>query len=288
MSRADLNESAQRLAAWIKNDYESDMLYLPMLPDIALRIRAAVNNPRNSMKEVAAVIQFDPTMTARLIQAANSALYTTTRRINTAADAITRLGIDQVRQLTLSFAVQSVFKSSHPLIMNRMRAIWNRSIYVAAISRVLGRIGPDLDPDRALLAGLIHDIGTLPVLYYATHFPELLEQSTLLEELISRLRGKLGVMVLRHWAFDPDLFRVPLEVEKWQRNPRPMPDYVDAVLLANIFSRFGSRHRYNGPPLTTLPAFHKFPLNAFGAEGGVEILEEAKEEISTVMRLFRG
>ncbi|QEP44140.1 HDOD domain-containing protein [Ectothiorhodospiraceae bacterium BW-2] len=288
MPMLTVDKEVQRLVATIRRDFEANRLRIPSLPDIALRVRQAIEQENHSARHIAEIIQFDPAIAARVIQLANSVLFRGSRKIENTLEAVARIGLNTVRDLTISLSMQQVMESSNEQITLKMRQLWQHSVYVAAISRVLGRIGPELEPDRALLAGLLHDIGAIPVLIYAESSPELIYQPSLLEQLIEKLRGRLGVMLLRRWEFADSIAIIPMEVDRWQRNPRAMPDYADVVLLANIFANFGRSKRYSGPPLHTLPAFNKFPLGALGAEGGVEILEEAKDEIKAVLRVLGG
>lgn len=280
---------AQELVGRIAADYQAGKLPLPSLPDIALRVRKAVEDESRGTEQLSRLIQFDPALTARVIQAANSARFAGSGPVTTCRAAITRLGLRAVRDLVLTFAASSTYKTRSLRLVGRMKQLWLHSVQVAAISRVLGGIGPGLDPDRALLAGLVSGIGALPVFVYAERMTALAEDDQLFDQVVSKLKGKLGLLVLKSWGFDDDLLRVPLESEHWTRDPEAMPDYADVVMLAKVFSGFGSRQRlYHPPPITELPAFHKFPLGALGPEGSVELLEEAAEEINRVKRMLMG
>jgi HD-like signal output (HDOD) protein len=183
-------------------------------------------------------------------------------------------------------SLKSVFTNPTPATAKRLQALWQHSVRVAAISHVLGGIGPNLEPERALLAGLLHDIGILPLLTYAEEFPELMADERLLDRILARLRGPMGTAVLKAWSFEEDLLRAALEAENWTRDPAPMPDYADVVLLANLFSEFGSANAAR-LDLASLPAFEKFPLGALGPEGGVELLEEAQEQLRAVIAMLQ-
>jgi len=279
---------SQDLVARIKSDFNEGRLPLPSLPVAARSVREAVGDEANGPAEIARVLEEDNGLTVRVIQMANSGRYAEMSPVESCQDAVSRLGLKAVRDVVVALTLRELFDGSSPGVAERLNALWQHSVRVAAISQVLGGIGPDLDGDRAMLAGLVHDIGILPLLTYAEEYPAILESPALLKSLIERLRGRLGSLILREWGFDEDLTRVPVEAENWERDPSPMPDYADVVLLANVFSLFGSMGTYPGPPLHTLPAFSKFPLGALGPEGGVELLEEARDQIDEVMGLLQG
>jgi len=75
-------------------DAKSGRLQLPSLPDLAFKVRTAVNDPRRSVADIARLIQFDPALAARLIQIANSPLYRGIKKFDNCHSAITRMGIE--------------------------------------------------------------------------------------------------------------------------------------------------------------------------------------------------
>jgi HD-like signal output (HDOD) protein len=269
----------------IADDHRAGRLPLPPLPMVAVKVRQAVEDERLGVADVARVIQLDPALTAQVIQAANSAHFGGLAPVANVLGAVSRLGMRGVRDRVMALTLKGVFAHPSPATARRLQSLWQHSVRVAAISHVLGSIGPDLDPERALLAGLVHDIGALPLLAYAEEYPVLARDELLLDRVMERLRARMGALVLRAWGFEDELVRVALEAEHWTRDPAPMPDYADVVVLANIFSDFGSSA--TRPNLATLPAFQKFPLGALGPEGGVEVLEEAQDQIRVVMSMLQ-
>jgi len=73
-----------------------------------------------------------------------------------------------------------------------MRDLWQHSIEVAAASQVIASKQPNIANDEAMLAGLIHQIGALPILMKAADMPELLEDPRRLDTLIDNLYPKIG------------------------------------------------------------------------------------------------
>ncbi len=243
-------------------DAKSGRLQLPSLPDLAFKVRTAVNDPRRSVADIARLIQFDPALAARLIQIANSPLYRGIKKFDNCHSAITRMGIPSARNLVVSFTLRNVFQAGTPALRERLQRIWQHSCRVAAISSVLARLTPGLDPDRALLAGLVHDIGILPLLHYLETMQMPLEPARL-DSMIGRLRGALGTFVLKTWQFEDDIAGIPAQAEVWDRSSGEAIDYVDIVQVAHVHSQFG-QGGYSGPPLTELKAFQKLSISRLG------------------------
>jgi HD-like signal output (HDOD) protein len=140
-------------------------------------------------------------------------------------------------------------------------------------------------PDRALLAGLVHNIGAIPVLRYAADYPELSKNRTMINDLIERLGHKLGSLVLRQWSFDSELVDIPSLVNNHDYAPDQDVDYTDLVIVANMHSQFG-KHDIERPVIEGIASFRKLPLFTIGPDASIELLYEAREEINSMTRML--
>lgn len=287
----EVHEEVEREAAdsrifhEIVDEYLADRLVLPIMPDLAVRVRGAFQDARLGVAELARIIQMDAALTARLIQVANSPRYRGHAHIDNCRAAITRLGLATTRNLVTSFTLHRIFRTNSSVLRGRMLELWAHSSHVAAVSCVLAQLTPGFDTDRALLAGLIHDIGVLPILTHVEHYPEVLAERALLDAIVDKLRGQIGAMVLRKWQFDDDLVTAALEAEDWYRNPGQPADYCDIVLVAQLHSQVGARVS-GRPRLYEVPAFTKLALGQLTPDLSLRILDEAREEISSVQQLL--
>lgn len=268
-----------KLAYRIYNDYLSGELKLASLPEIALRVTKSIKNENNSAYDVAKIIQSDPVITGQIIKVANSPLYRTDTVINSCPAAVSRIGLLHTRDIVTALAIKQLFKPKTKLVTKRMNALWKHSTHVAAISSVIAKMIPSLNPDRALLAGLVHDIGAQAILSYAEQFQDLVESKRILDETILSLRGQMGALVLRNWSMASDLITVALEAEEWGRDSSNGPDYCDVVMVAQIHSYVGTDIPAGVPRLIDTKAFHKLPLSRSGPEKSIEILNNAREQI---------
>jgi len=270
----------------IYQEYMDGTLQLPTLPELALRVRRAVGDPEKSLADVVTIVQSDPAITGRLIDVANSPLYRTEVPASSCMAAVKRLGLNNTRDLVTTFTLRQLFKTNSKPLRQRMQALWVHSTHVAAISAVLADMTPALNADRALLAGLIHDIGVLAIYGYVSERPELLDNERELDEAVYRLRGQVGAMVLRKWSFASDLVSVVLEADNFNYDSDYGPDYADVVLLSQIHSYFGTPRAKHVPPLFELPAFGKLPLSHLGPEKSIEVLKQAHDDIEALRRLL--
>ena len=274
-----------KLLRTILADIKSGRLQLPSLPDVALRVRDAVQNPNRSVADLTRIVQMDPALAARLVQVVNSPLYRAARKIDSCQSAITRLGLVATRNLVTSFTLRSLFRPHTRQLEDRLQSTWRHSCKVGAISSVLARLTRGLDPDRAMLGGLVHDIGELPVLQYLDQHPPQIDESGI-ATVLERLRGPLGTFVLKSWRFENDLARIPTEVESWSRDSGEATDYVDIVQVAHVHGLFGSSETRGAPTLAQLPAFRKLPISKLGPDASLELLEWSQAEINDVLRIL--
>lgn len=282
---ADADEPRQRLFHAIFRDYLAGALQLPHLPDVAMRVREAVQDPDCDANEVAHLIQTDPVLAARLVQAANSPLYGVQTPIYSCKGAVMFLGLGTTRDLVLTYTLRELFHTNSPLLQQRMRALWQHSVLVGAVSYVLAGMTPGLDKDRALLIGLLHDIGALPVIDYASREPELAQDATLLGQAIDALRGQVGAMVLRQWKFGSETVNIALDAEDWQRDPVAQAEYADAVVIAQQLL-LSEEQPEQLEHAMQLPAWHKLARGKLDAELAAEILREARRDVADVLQLL--
>lgn len=279
---------ADQLFSGLIADLMNDRLELPSMPDIALRVREAVNDPDAGAAMVAKIVQADPVVAAQLMKAANSALYGGQKSADSLNAAIVRLGLKNVRELVMAVTMRQVFKTRHPLLNKRMVELWMHSTLIAAIAAVMARKLNGFDPDRALLAGLVHDIGVVPILAHAGDYQELARSPEQLEEVITTYRGDVGSMILRRWNFPEEMIAAVLDAENWHRDHDGPADYADLVVSAQLQSYAGTAEAASYPDLDSLPIYSRLGLGDVGISESEPILEEAREEIAEVQRFLMG
>lgn len=211
---------------------EENRLTLPTLPEVALKVKAAVEKEDSTASGIAEIITTDAALSARLLQVANSPLYRGRVAIESVQMAVTRLGVRLVRSLVSSLIMQQIFQATSDLLDKRFRALWEESVHVAALSRVLSYQQPHLDPEQAMLAGLIHNIGGLPVLTIAEGEPELVNDARQLDEIIDFVSPTVGTLILQSWEFPETLVNVPEHYNDADYDSGDSADYVDLVIVA--------------------------------------------------------
>lgn len=274
-----------RLYSIILNDLENGTLILPTLPEVALKVRDVVDDPNASAFQLSEVITTDAALSARLLKVANSALYRGRVPVESVQMAIARLGLTMVRNLVTSLVMEQMFQPTSSGMDSRLRDLWEHSTKVAAISQVLANKQTGIRTDEAMLAGLIHDIGVLPILMRAEDYPELMKDNNRLDVLIENLHARIGAAILRDWQFSDTMVNVAAEHENLNYNSGPEgPDLVDVVQVANLQSYFDTDKALDPHERTRVMSFEKL-----GVDTGLSVVEldENSEEYAEALALFK-
>lgn len=283
---ADGDSPENRLLLHVFEDYANERLEIPMLPDVALRVREALLDPDVSVASLAKIARADPSVAARLLQVANSPAFRGQVAVSTCRDAIARLGLDTVQQLVTALTLKQLFSSRSPQFQARMQKTWLHSARVGAISAVLARLVPHLNVETALLSGLVHDVGAIAILARAEQYREFANDDAALDAVIGALRDQVGSMILQAWDFPDELVAVPMEAEDWYRDPVEKPDYCDVVVVAHTLSFIGTPEFSSCPRLTLTPAFNKIAPGELSPESILSIVREAEAEIAELVQIL--
>ena len=270
------------------DSFKGGKLKLPSQPGIAMRIAKVINDPNTDSHDIARVIQADPTVAGRIISVVNSAAYRGRTTIDNLPDAVTRLGRNVTHNLVISFALSGLYDTRSHTLNEFMSATWKHASYVAAICHELGRVTPGLSADNALLCGLVHDIGVLPIINVARTQSELAENPRQLQLITHRLKGEIGAVVLREWGFPTGFIEAAVHAEDWMQDINDKPGYVDLVVLAQLHAFIGTKKMQQLPRLDLVPAFHKLAVGKLTPRYSLQILESAKQNIKELQALLSG
>jgi HD-like signal output (HDOD) protein len=266
------------------HDLNCNRVILPTLPEVAAQVRKLVNDPNATDRQISRLIGSDPALTARLLKVVNSPGYRGQSKIENIQAAVTRLGSGQVRNLVTALVMQQLYQSKGTqLTKQRLKTLWAHSAKVATISYVLASRFTKLEPDQALLGGLIHDIGVLPILRRAETYTQLANDPEALEEVIKHLHTVIGPFILEEWDFSPELVAVTSLHEDLWRNEESTVTYVDVVIVANLHSYLGTQHHLTQQDWSEIPAFTKLGLTP---EESIATLDAAREELQELRSLF--
>ena len=271
---------AARLHDQILCDLEAGVLVLPTLPAVALRVREVVDDLDASASDLSDIIVTDPALSAQLIRTVNSPLYRGSEPIDNVQMAVSRLGRNLVRSLVNTMVMKQMFHPTSRALQDHFHLLWQTSTEVAAASRVLAASQPGIRAEDAMLAGLVHKIGSLPILAKVEQTPELGEHPALLTELIDTLCARIGTTILQFWEFPESMITAVSEQGNLQRDVEGAPDLTDVVQAAILQHKVGEGEE----EVPSIPAFRKL-----GIDPQIQVVEldENSEAYAEALALFK-
>ena len=267
----------------IRAEIENDTLQLPTLPEVALQIRDEIENEQTDAHKIAAIATKDAALSARLLKVANSPLYGGKVETETVQQAVTRLGIKMVRSLVISLAMKQIFQASSETLDKQFRKTWDDSLQVAAICHMLARTVSNLDNEQAMLGGLVHNIGALPILTKIDEKYGFSAGETVVAHLLDDLGPRIGAAILKNWRFPKPLATIPTTCRDLEYDLGQVATYTDIVLVARLQNQATKDNSGVGLNWDRVPAFGKIGLDPDVLIVNMEDPEEKIAEVRNVL-----
>lgn len=269
------NDKFQGFYNELLEDITHNRIILPSIPDVVFKIRQAINEPKTDLNTLVAVLSTDTAMSARVLKVANSALY---KRHSDDSDdlraAIMRLGTSLVNTLVTNLAIIQTLRTPFGPVAHHLEQLFKHSIDVAAYCYALAKCYTRINSEQAILAGIVHDIGYLPILQKAYNHRLVWQNEEYLDELLRVLHAPVGGFVLQAWGFGTELVNTSIKHENQFYNSPLGPDLIDLVIVSDYLTEYHA-HK-NVLEISNIAAFSKI---------GVESAEEIKsnDEFKTLV-----
>ncbi len=210
---------------------------LPSLPSLYQNLISELESEDPSLKKISEIIAQDLTMTARVLQLVNSSFFGLASKVTRPQQAVALLGINTLKALVLKI---HFFTAFHPRPSASFSAehLWRHSLMVANGARLIIHLespDPKLE-EKAMIAGILHDIGKLPLLELPGHYDRLNafcndhKCSPIAAEyqLLGTSHAEVGAYLLGLWGL-PDLM---LEPVMFHHRPSELKEKAFSVLTA--------------------------------------------------------
>jgi HD-like signal output (HDOD) protein len=267
----------QELAA----ELSSGKVDLPSFPEIAVRVRQVLSDDAVSPDKVVRVIGSEPALAARLLQIANSAaLNFSGRAVTELRTAVARMGFNMVRSAAIAFAMSQLRKvDSLKGLEKQLEVLWKRSATVAALSHVIARRFSNVNPDMALLAGLLHGVGHLYILTRASKHPKLFANESAYQAIERDWHSSIAKALLENWEMAEEIVLAVSEYEDVSREHRGPPDLSDVLTVGHLLASYRDYPETLELNMQGVSACKRLQLDTAAY---AKLLGESSEEIAAV------
>ena len=275
--RAYSSQSAFGFVRTMAAELSAGRVELPSFPEIAVRVRRVLSDQKASTSQVARLIGSEPALAARLLKLANSAAVKRSGKpVTDLRRAISLMGHNMVRTAAISFAMGQIRRRNKLAgLEHHLKALWQRSAEVAALSYVLARRCTKVNPDEAMLTGLMHGIGKLYVLTRAANHPDLFHSPQALNDIIGDWHAVIGKAILENWDFADYMSEAVGEQDDLDRIEDAPPDLRDVIAVANLMASYADDAPGLELALADLAAAQRLGLDA--AKTRLIVTESAAE-----------
>ncbi len=199
-------------------------------------MRKALQNPDLPTVRIASIVGVEPLVATKLMHLAGSVLYspdgTPAKDLRA---AISRLGVELVRTTALTIAMSQLMRSRNMEAFSDLtRILWNHSLKTAAAARILARTQTRINPDEALLAGLVHDLGAFYMLYRAAQYPELRADPDAVRSLIIEWHENIGVTLLNALGMSEAVVDASTDHDQLRSAPVVIRTLADIIYVSSL------------------------------------------------------
>ncbi len=206
-------ESSQSLINIIEEKLNSEDIMLPVPQDVAIDLSILLRKEDIDVKETVKIVEKDPSLTAKILNLSNSPVYAGLVKIKTIDQAIARLGIKTVKNFLMTIKFKDVFMGGSNFLKNIFSMNWQHSLACAICARrIAEKSNLSFIADDAYLLGLMHDIGTTPILSTLVNIKkqnsEIELSNELINEIIVAFHPQTGSKILEKFNFDKKMIEI--------------------------------------------------------------------------------
>ncbi|MGE0442465.1 MAG: HDOD domain-containing protein [Gemmatimonadales bacterium] len=246
------------------------------------RLVQVIDHPLSSASDVGRVISEDPGLTARLLRLVNSPIYGFPSRIDTVSQAISIVGMTQLRDLAIGTSFIRLFQNV-PSHLVDMESFWRHSIACGLTARALAAHRREANVERFFVAGLLHDIGrpiifTRAPLEAASALLEASRTAQLLhvveQKLLGFHHGAVGAALLERWRL-PGLL---VAAAAWHHSPRLASRFPLETAVVHVADVFANALNLGSSGEHLVPAFETeaWEATGFSADAVAPMLKQVE------------
>lgn len=230
------NDEQFRFVNLLALELDNGDIKLPSLPDVVIKIRDVLESDTADFGQISQAISVDPVLVAKLFVYANSALYNRANvKIETLDAAISRLGLEVVRNTAMSIAMKQLYEADkHSHAAKQLRAVWARSMKLSCMAFAIAQRRPEFNAETAFLCGLMHDVGKLYIITKAREFPDLLGDAKSMQAVFQDWYAQISKSIIESWGFPDDVAESADPDTYADNDDEILPALADVMVAAKL------------------------------------------------------
>lgn len=268
-----------------------NVMQLISLPEIYLRLQKVIDDPEHTREQVAEVVAYDPSLSARVLRIANSSYYSFPREIETVSAAVGIIGELELRNLVLATTVAGSMNKLDCRGVD-VDGFWMHSLRAGIVARLIARGRGGYNPEMLFLAGILHDLGIL-VIYQqnatlAAAVSKQIENAHQLRdqaerELLGFDHAEVGALLIETWGLPREL----AELARCHHQYQLAQDNKLAALimaLANLLADLPGNSEPSADPRFA-PMLETLEI---GADTLAELMKNAEQQCTEIRNIILG
>jgi len=270
----------------LAHELSAGQVDLPSFPEVALKVRKALDDEKVTVARVAKIAGSEAGLASRILVLANSAaMGYGNSPVTDLTAAVTRVGLSNVRSAALVFALGQLRRATQfKHIMKDLERLWHDSTQVAALSRVLAVRTGTVNPDLAMLAGLLHNIGAVYILARASVDAGLVRQTEIREMLLRDWSESIGRSIAENWGLPEVVVEAIGRQSDLEGVRRGSPDVADILAVAVAALKLKVAEAAGTPDLAPI-ALSRLGLSS---TGWAEVMADSDTEIAELRTALSG
>jgi len=237
-SRANEADVAFTFVQALAAELSGGKIELPGFPHIVMRVQKVLGDEKADAGRIVKVLGSEPVLASQIVRMANSAaLNPGGTRVTDLRAAVARVGLDTVRSATIAFAMRQLRDA--PLLKGLeapLGVLWRRSVLVASLSCVIARRLTSVNPDTAMLAGLLQGIGRLYILTRASGHRSLFADQASYHAIEQDWHLSIAAALLESWGIADEIVQAVHESETLERDTRGPLTLTDVLIVGTILA----------------------------------------------------
>jgi HD-like signal output (HDOD) protein len=254
---------------------------LPGFPHIVMRVQKVLNDDKSDSSRVVKVLGGEPVLAAQIIRMANSAaLNPGNVAVTDLRAAVARVGLDTVRSATIAFAVRQLRDA--PLLKgleNQLGLLWKRCVLVASLSCVVARKLTQVNPDTALLAGLLQGIGRLYILTRASSHRALFADQDSYHSIEQDWHLSIAAALLENWGISDEIVQAVHDSESQERDARGPLNLTDVLVVGTTLAEHHNQPQVLRAKVHCAKPLQRLRLDAAACEAFITESAQAIESL---------